>query len=815
MEPKHVSQHSKPSGHKTKRRRSRRAMPLLIAIILIALAVLVFLWFRYLNAPLAQPAAQATPLPEATAEPLPEQTSSPEPTAEPTAEPVPEPEGPFDYVPEYSSVDASGEALVARAFDGSGFYASSSSVADDGISFRDRIYYVDSKGAVTALAGYSPKGGIANPGGWKNFHSDSELSGITLDGNGGIYALECVYASGFSGPDGMQLGDPGYEEHDHYEKHWFLRSLDSTGKEISSCEIAPDSGIGFNAAGLKKDAFGKIWLLSDAGLAAVGEDGSLITTVPFDGYADALILSNEGLAGISVWSGGQKSVSFLDPDGSSLVNSVVLPASATAVFDGAGNYSFFYTSGVEFYGHNASTGSDELIFNWSEADVSAGRVSLIASGDGRSFCCLFGNFNPTSEEYESGVVSIAAVPEGQGETRRVLTLASVNPIDELQDSVAEFNRSQTDCRIILKAVPIAGPDFANLAALQAAFADADGAFPDIIDLTGLPYEYMASKGMLAELGQYIDADPELSRDSVLPSVLKGLEVNGGIYGTCSGFSITTVVGSSRLLGNMESWTYNDCNSILSTAGEGTQIMGAFDTQANVLYDALGISMHRYIDAANRSCDFSNYEFTQLLDFIRSLPADYRDEDPSAVANNVQILRRSTLYSCADLITAGLGFAGEPVYIGLPVSEGSGNVLNLQRDFAVSSACKDIDAAWKFVRNCFTEEYQADSWCFPSNASAFEAFVSAACEKQYDEAGEAIPLATDYSAAEPVPYYTLSAAQADALRRIAQTGAPSFPDEAVYELVLETCGRFLSGDGASSGTASLVQDAVTEYLQNLE
>lgn len=809
MEPKHVSQHSKPSQKKSRRRRSRRALPLLIAIILIALAALLFLWFRYLSAPLAQPVIEATPAPEVTAEP------EPEPPASRTPEPEPEPEGPFDYVPEYYPVDVSGDALTARAFSGTGFYASAVSVGEDGISYKDKIFFVDASGMATELAGYSPKGGISNPGGWKNFYSDSDLSGLAVDASGVLHALECVYASGFSGPDGMQLGDVGYEEYDHYDKHFFLRSLDSAGSETSSCEIAPDSDIGFNSTGLKIDAAGKIWLLSDAGLAAVADDGSLITTLPFDGYADALILSNEGLAGISVWSGGQRAVSFLDPEGSGFANVFSLPASATSVFDGAGDWSFFYTSDAQLYGHNSGTGNDELIFNWSEVDVSAGRVSLVASADGRSFCCLEGRFNPTTEAYESGITSIAAVPEGTGEQRRILTLASVNPIDELQDAVAEYNRSQTDCRIVLRTVPIAGPDMANLAAMQASAEENEGRLPDIIDLTGLPYEYMASNGMLAELGQYLDADPELSRDAVLPAVLSGLEVNGGIYGTCSGFSITTVVGSSRLLGNMESWTYNDSNSILSTAGEGTHIMGAYDTQANVLYDALGISMHRFVDAANRSCDFSNHEFTQLLDFIRSLPADYREENPSEIADNIQILRRSTVYSCGDLINAGLGFSGDPVYVGLPVNEGSGNVLNLVRDFAMSSSCSDADAAWQFLRRFFTAEYQADSWCFPSNASAFEAVVSAACEKQYDERGEAIPLTTDYSSAEPVPYYTLSAAQAETLRRIGQNGSASCPDEGIYNLVLETCGRFFSGDGASSGTASLVQDAVTEYLQNLD
>ena len=301
----------------------------------------------------------------------------------------------------------------------------------------------------------------------------------------------------------------------------------------------------------------------------------------------------------------------------------------------------------------------------------------------------------------------------------------------------------------------------------------------------MPYETLAAAGMLEDLYPLLDADGELSRSSFVPQALSGMEVNGKLYGTSSGFTIGTVIGPSRLLGNMKSWTLRDFNNITSTMGEGTYAFGAADTQSNVLYDLLGIQLHRFIDWEKLTCSFDNADFASVLEFIRKLPADYLDTvDTEQIEKKIQLFLRTTLYAAEDLQVAGSSFAN-PVYVGLPVIEGNGNVLNLQKNYAVTSSCADKEAAWQFIRSSLTADAQSKSWVFPSNADAFDAYIA--------PAGESASL----------------------LREVLSNSSGNSADSAIYSLVLDNIEGFLKGSESSSTAASKVQSAVSDYLSSLK
>ena len=236
---------------------------------------------------------------------------------------------------------------------------------------------------------------------------------------------------------------------------------------------------------------------------------------------------------------------------------------------------------------------------------------------------------------------------------------------------------------------------------------------------------------------------------------------------------------------MKSWTLRDFNNITSTMGEGTYAFGAADTQSNVLYDLLGIQLHRFIDWEKLTCSFDNPDFASVLDFIRKLPADYLDTvDTEQIQKNIQLFLRTTIYAAEDLQVAGSSFAS-PVYVGLPVIEGNGTVLNLQKNFAVTAVCKDKEAAWQFIRSTLTADAQANSWVFPSNADAFEAYIASAGES------------------------------ASLLRELLNSSAGNSADPAIHALVLENISGFLKGAESSSTAASKVQSAVSDYLSSLK
>ena len=519
---------------------------------------------------------------------------------------------------------------------------------------------------------------------------------------------------------------------------------------------------------------------------SVSEDGQGVNGVPVGAFVSSLVKLSDGRVGAVSWSGDAQQLSVLNAAGTAVEETIPLPASAFCFADGCGDYSFYYSDGVEFYGVDAASKKEDFLFNWTAVDVSGARVSNIATDDGRTFSCLVNAWRDDIMSYESSLVTVSGVSRNLSLEKKELILVSVNPMDELQDAIVSFNRDRNDVHIVLKSLEPGENETDLLAALKKlAQEKLDGRMPDLYDLTGLPYESMAAAGLLADLTPYLSQDGELSSASIAPQVLSALLVDGKLYGTASGFTLGTVVGPERFLGKMDGWTFDQFNSMTSTMGAGTYAFGPYDTQTTILYDVLGMNLDHLVNWESRTCSFDGAEFNKILSFVKKLPAESRNEKESdLIQKGIQLLERVSLYTAADMENAGADYAS-PVYVGLPVIDGGGNVLKLHKDYAVSAQCPEMEAAWQFVRTSLTAEAQAGGWIFPANAQALDAHLSAAGDK----AGQ--------------------------LRSILDRSVAVSEESAIYSLVLENCKGFFEGRESVSTAASAVQKAVSSYLAGLK
>ena len=563
----------------------------------------------------------------------------------------------------------------------------------------------------------------------------------------------------------------------------------SVSRVIGSGDYITDGvvdGITFRNPSVASLSDGRSLSITDGEVVVLGTGGQQEGTIPCDGTPGGLVLLGNGRAAVISWVENQQKLQILREDLSSVEETIALPSSAVCFADGNSRYLYFYSTGSDLYGVEENNSEPVPILNWTAVNVSGSRVSNITVGDNNTFYCLSNTWQDDSFSYSSSLITVSGTPKDPSVQKKELVLLSVNPVEDLQDAIVSFNKSQDTTAIILKTFDPAEDDVETVRALlQLAGNSKDNACPDILDLTGMPYETLAAAGMLEDLYPLLDADGELSRTSFVPQALSAMEVNGKLYGTSSGFTLGTVVGPARLLGNMKSWTIRDFNNITSTMGEGTYAFGAVDTQSNVLYDLLGIHLHRFVNWENMTCSFDNADFTSVLEFIRKLPADYLDTvDAEQIQKNIQLFLRTTLYAAEDLQAAGSNYAS-PVYVGLPVIEGGGNVLNLQKGFAITASCADKEAAWQFIRSSLTAEAQAKSWVFPSNADAFDAYIASA--------GESAAL----------------------LRELLSNSSGNSADPAIHKLVLDNISGFLKGAESSATAASKVQSAVSEYLSSLK
>ena len=563
----------------------------------------------------------------------------------------------------------------------------------------------------------------------------------------------------------------------------------SASRVVGSGDYVSDGvvdGITFRNPSALSLSDGRSLSISDGEVVVLGSSGQQESTVPCDGTPSGLVLLGNSRAAVISWNENLQKLQILREDLSAVEETVSLPSSAVCFADGNSRYLYFYSTGADLYGVEENNSEPVPILNWTAVNVSGSRISNITVGDDDTFYCLSNAWQDESFSYSSSLITVSGSPKDPSAEKKELVLLSVNPVEDLQDAIVNFNKSQDEAVIVLKIFDPAENDVETVhALLQLAGDNKNDSCPDILDLTGMPYEALAAAGMLEDLYPLLDADGDLSRSSFVPQTLSAMEVSGKLYGTSSGFTLGTVVGPARLLGNMKSWTLRDFNNITSTMGEGTYAFGAVDTQSNVLYDLLGIQLHRFVNWENLTCSFDNADFASLLDFIRKLPADYLDTvDAEQIQKNIQLFLRTTLYAAEDLQAAGSNYAS-PVYVGLPVIEGGGNVLNLQKGFAIASSCADKEAAWQFIRSSLTAGAQAKSWVFPSNADAFDAYIASAGES------------------------------ASLLRELLSNSSGNSADPAIHKLVLDNIGGFLKGTESSATAASKVQSAVSDYLASLK
>ena len=208
-----------------------------------------------------------------------------------------------------------------------------------------------------------------------------------------------------------------------------------------------------------------------------------------------------------------------------------------------------------------------------------------------------------------------------------------------------------------------------------------------------------------------------------------------------------------LTSNVAPSAWDEFFTVQERMPEGSSILNPYTVRSDVLSILLSRDFDRFVDWSKAECDFENDDFRQLLRFAALFPADVNQEAADTAMDagdrfreQKQMLAQSFLYSPDALLWNSSYLEGIPcTYVGWPVSEGVGSILRPDTGFAMSSTCRDKDAAWEFLRGLLTEAGQKEVSSLPTNRSVFEArlqelmtteyVTDAAGNQMLDEAGK--------------------------------------------------------------------------------
>lgn len=441
---------------------------------------------------------------------------------------------------------------------------------------------------------------------------------------------------------------------------------------------------------------------------SVTETGFIVLTA-----TDVLVLNTDGELTENLGSYQRTASCLLNEDGTALIArtmSVGLGSNAmrteidlldaglskTASYTCDGQFDDFYWDCGEnaVLAHSGRTlflldylnGTKEALIDTSASGINTSY--LISLGEGKFF------------SLEQGNVFICYPSDSNKVT--TITLAAYQINNTLSDLVNQYNKNNASCKIKVVDYVMyddAGGEGAGLERLKADIIA--GFTPDLYDLSSLPAELYASRGLFEDLSPWLSGDAPALISDLVPSAVEALAIEEKLYYICPSFTVLTLYGDKSFVGEKGYWTPDDFFSAIRGVPP-VSIFGPEVTREDFLAYVLLFQGDEYINKEDLSCHFTDSSFQQFLEFAAQLPADdsgaYDSNTYGRAYAGAQLLVLEWLGTlpCSWISYANAIFNGDAQFVGFPSSVSFGFAFVPSALVSISASSPHKDAAIDFI-----------------------------------------------------------------------------------------------------------------------
>jgi len=486
----------------------------------------------------------------------------------------------------------------------------------------------------------------------------------------------------------------------------------------------------------------EIYIVNDYYIAAVSSGGKVMYNISLGDYSyQDMQVAESGDVVVRMYDekASRTLYKYINGDKKSFGDDVEMTGglamySPTYVY-GGGEYDLYYRTTDALSGYNKETKELTPIMSWSSADLNVHELSnvLIVSPE----LIITVTISRIDDTISLGVSTPR--PDDYVPERQIINLAiATSNTYMILPAVTEFNKKNNDYIINVETY-IVDQYIPDLTRLNTAIVSNNT--PDIIYTgVGFPMRNYISKGLFADIYQFIDNDPDLSRSDFLESVLVSGESNGKLYLLTTQFMIHTLYGKKSNIGDIDTWTYDEYKAIENSLPEGTIMSPVLDKWS--MFSAFAnIDANKFIDYDKGTCNFDSPEFIDAMKSVASF-------DDTAIMNamendeyqeyyyslygkykaNEVYLGYPSLQGIQYFITQMLKFDNEPLsFPGYPTLYGDGGALLNNYSIAITEPSKVKDGAWEFIKYLLSDEIQAN---YSLNSTNF-AVTKSALQAQYD------------------------------------------------------------------------------------
>ena len=721
---------------------------------------------------------------------------------------------------------------------------------------------VGTDGSIERLP-YDPTDGESTPG---------ENRGVVFEAlcavpDGRIWVLERHYRYWNEAPEGMTEADAEYAGFFRSEEHETLVCVREDGTVVSEFSLDGlklhydevqdlDGSYSFDVNGMALDKDGHICIAIHEWFSGTGnyiqddriclldsQSGNLVDFIQMNSTPEFMVGLPNGEIAVCCYERGEV-IGLLDMEAKSLKDTVAIDDFVNGMASGDETYPVCYSAGDSVYGLSFEQGESVKLFNWIDCDVARqGDESICVLQDGR---IVTTSSQQTVNGIENDLIVLSKATGGTSQ-KKVIRLAVLNLYPFTSEMVIRFNRNNPNYRIEVTDYSeyddYSSDDEADWNAgvnrLQTEIIA--GNAPDLIDISLLSADRFGSSGLLEDLYPLIDADPELNRSDLNEHVLKAFEEDGKLYQTVSNFYILTTAGLASRVGNEMGWTMDSLQQAmqnLRAENPESTVFDRFITADDVLTFLLYLELEDYVDWTTGECRFDSESFVKLLEFVASFPSsfDWEAENPTLadmdsdarIMEGIQLLKQCNFNRFEDAQANNAGFGDVPAtFVGYPTENGYGSMFaQIGNSFAITSNCRDKDAAWQFVRQFFLPDYQEQfmGFVFPTNLQVYENMKEDAMTVKYErnpdgsfvlnEDGSRKEAERDTTTVNGRLYQFRIVSEEDVAlveKVIAATTRVLGMDDSMKAIITEGAAPFFAGQRSAEEAAKLIQSKAVLYV----
>jgi ABC-type glycerol-3-phosphate transport system substrate-binding protein len=584
-----------------------------------------------------------------------------------------------------------------------------------------------------------------------------------------------------------------------------VKSINKNGSAETETGVYNDASA---HGSIKLDASGRVFYISEGKIVSIDTNAGSYAEIEPDAPVYQLVCIGTGEIGALIRKNGEFYLSKVDVENRTLADSAVLPSVKTSytAFDGDSNADAYFICDNELYGIDFQNKSSYLVVDFTKVDIPAQNIGNVCCNDYGDLVCEV--YSSSMNKFE--ILRITNAPSEPQREKTVLKLALFSGWSgNLMIYVSEFNRGNPDYRIEIEQYDRVVTQY------QYGFADDNsgtrkfildvttGNIPDIIDVSLLPVEMLAQKGLFEDLYPLLDSDPAINRSALYSSVLKAMEIDGHLYHTMSRFQIPTSYGNKELIESVSEWTVEE--AIRLAENNTIEYIYGMPAKFFLTTDFCSVYARQFIDWETGMCSFDGPDFISMLKMLKYLPDDWLPADrnqenfPSTLLYVAGLATADVIIEEAESPNISEKFRDEYIFKGLPGTDyGPGMIFDDGPQLAISSTCENKAAAWEFVRGMFSEGYQAlgSPTLLCTNKNAQMNYINSRIEA-YD--------ATGRDSSYIMPRFE------KLMYVLERSGEVQRTDYSLYNIIVEEALAYLAGSKTAEDTAAVIQSRVSMYV----